>query len=439
MAVSSPRLLRSALALLLIASLIEKPLPAWDAPGHELIATMAYGHLNPKAREAVNALAREMVNPDQAYDAVTLACWMDDLKKNTAMPCHGLFLGWHYIDLGIDPGDPQPSLDPGDDNEVHGNVVQALKRALVVLKGGTDPYIQTKAMACAMVMHLVGDIHQPLHCATKYFLSGGRLHQDAGGNKEEVLNGPPGEKGKFNLHAFWDSAWRASFDEASGCVVLDPRYREQAVHEPQNVRLLAEALAQQPPPPGDDLETHIDQWARESNGIARDFVYPELTVTEGKKYCRLSSVYVSRAATLARQRLGLAAWRLATLLNDTLGADGPIQPPPPYPAGPPDQGYAPKDFASSQGREQATLNQDRDEQPSDGRPENRPSLRDARPAFLAAGRRPTPAPARLADGTGVGRSLGIELFLGGHRRSVRGLFFRGLSRELEPDAVIPAA
>jgi hypothetical protein len=339
MDVSSARLLRWALAFLLIAPLIQQPLAAWDAEGHELVATMAFDRLNPKAQKAVTELAREMQNPDQVYDAITLACWMDDIRKNTAMPYHGMFLSWHYIDIGIDPGDPQPSFEPGGDNDVHGNVVQALKRAVVVLKGGTDPYIKTKAMACAMVMHLVGDIHQPLHCATKYFLSGGGLHQDAGGNKEDVLNGPPGEEKKFNLHAFWDSAWRASFDEASGRVVLDPRYQDNGIHDPQNVRPLAVALEQQPPSPGTDLETHIEQWARESNAIARDFVYRDLTATENKKYCRLGSGYVSKANLLARQRLVLAAWRLATLLNETLGAEGPIPPPPPYPAGPPSQGY----------------------------------------------------------------------------------------------------
>jgi S1/P1 Nuclease len=325
MDVSSASLFRWALALLLIVPLIQKPVAAWDMEGHELIATMAYDRLNPKAQKAVTALAHEMENPDQAYDAISLACWMDDLRKNTAIPYHGMFLSWHYIDIGLDPGDPQPSLDPGDDNELHGNVVQALKRATVVLKGGTDPYIPTKAMACAMVMHLVGDIHQPLHCATKYFISGGTLHNDLGGNKEEVLNGPPDDT-KFNLHAFWDSAWRASFDDASGCVVLDPQYQERGLHDPQMVRALAETLAKEPPLLGTDLEPHFDLWARESNDLARDFVYRELTATESKKYCRLSSVYVSRANLLARQRLVLAAWRLATLLNETLGAARPIQP-----------------------------------------------------------------------------------------------------------------
>ncbi len=324
---SRHKFFRVALALLLLAPSMQEILPAWDAEGHELIATLAYPRLNPKAQKAVTQLAGEMKIPGLPYDAVTLSCWMDDIRKNTALPEHGLFLSWHYIDLGIAPGDPQPPFEPGDDNEVYGNVVQALKRALVVLKGGTDPYVKTKAMACAMVMHLVGDIHQPLHCATKYFVSGGQLRQDAGGNKENVLNGPPGEGEKFNLHAFWDSAYRASFDEGSGRVVLndDPDPFGRKVMELRNGRI----------PTPSELGPDFDAWARESNAIARDFAYREITATDNKKYCRLSSVYVAKANALARQRLVLAAWRLATLLNDTLGAENPVTPPPPYPAGPP--------------------------------------------------------------------------------------------------------
>jgi len=336
-------LLRWVTIAVVVALLLPMPVAAWDASGHELVATMAYARLNPKAQKAVNELACELQNPEQVYDAISLACWMDDLRKNTPMPCHGKFLGWHYIDIGIDPGDPAQPFEPGDDNDEHGNVVQALKRAVVVLQGGTDPYIKTKAVACAIAMHLVGDIHQPLHCSTKYFLSGGQLHQDAGGNKELVLNGPPvtGIPGnaQFNLHAFWDSAWRASFDEATGSVVLDPRYEDKGLHEPQNVRPLAEELERQPLAPGADLRTNIDQWARESNAIGRDFVYRELTATESKKYCRLSSGYVAKARQIARERLVLAAARLAVLLNNTLGSDAPIKPPPPYPAGPPSQGW----------------------------------------------------------------------------------------------------
>jgi len=309
---------------------------AWDADGHQLVAAMAYGRLNPKAQKAVAELAHEIQTPGQPYDAVTIACWMDDLRKNDpALPYHGLFFSWHYIDLGIESGDPEPSWEPGNDNEMHGNVVQALKRAVVVLRGGTDPYIKTKAMACAMAMHLVADIHQPLHAATHYFRLGRELHHDAGGNKEEVINGPAGDA-KFNLHAFWDSAWRASFDQSSGYVVLDERYQDRGVHDPKVVQSLAEILVKEVPGPATDLEAHIDQWARESNQIAQDFVYREITATESRKYCRLSSGYVSRANAIARQRLILAAYRLAVLLNNTLGTETSGNPPPSYPSGPPD-------------------------------------------------------------------------------------------------------
>ncbi len=330
---------RLGLALLLVAVLPENPAAAWDADGHQLIAAMAYGRLNPKAQKAVTDLAREIQTPGQPYDAITMACWMDDLRKNDPeLPYHGQFLSWHYIDLGLNPGDPPPSWTPGDDNEIRGNVVQGLKRAYVVLQGGTDPYIKTKAMACAMAMHLVGDIHQPLHATTKYFrTSDGILHHDAGGTKEMVTNGPPEDKGNFNLHAFWDSAWRASFDEASGCVVLDGRYQDQGAHDPQLIQPLAETLARQGPPSGADLKTDIDAWARESNQLAGDFVYREITASGNPKYCRLSSGYVAKANLLARRQLVLAACRLAVLLNNTLGAEGPLTPPPSYPAGPPSQ------------------------------------------------------------------------------------------------------
>jgi hypothetical protein len=313
--------MRFLFAVLLIAF----PLPAlaWDSAGHEIIATMAYDRLNPKARAAVDELAPEVPNPERVYTGVTLACWMDDLRaQNPLLPNHGRFLSWHYIDIGLDPGDPAPSFEPGDDTDVHGNVVQALKRATAVLKGGTDPYISSKAMACAMVEHLVGDIHQPLHCATKYFVSGGQERNDKGGNDEVVINGPPSTNPRYKstLHSFWDQAWRASFDEASGQVVLDPRFHWSTGQDPALLRAMATELKKQPPPASADLAPNFDQWARDGNDIARSFVYHDLPATENEKVCRLSSAYVAKANAIARDRLVLAAWRLAALLNGTLGS-----------------------------------------------------------------------------------------------------------------------
>jgi len=280
---------------------------------------MAYDRLNPKARQAVDELARAMPSPERVYTPVTLACWMDDLRGNSPLPDHGRFLSWHYIDIGLDPGDPVQPFEPGDDTDLHGNVVQALKRAVAVLKGGTDPYISSKVMACAMVEHLVGDIHQPLHCATKYFLWHGKEYNDKGGNDEGVINGPPGDT-RFNFHSFWDCAWRESFDEVSGLVVPDPRFAWKTGNDPATLRAVATELEKQPPSAAADLNPNFDQWARDGNDIARNFAYRDLTATENKKVCRISSAYVAKANEIAKQRLVLAAWRLAALLNGVLGS-----------------------------------------------------------------------------------------------------------------------
>jgi len=337
-----PRLLTGSMALrsirpllaLLGLALLPTGAPAWDEGGHEIVATISDGLLNAKARAAVEALAPQVPHKGQPYDAITMACWMDDLRsRSEPMPDAGLFLSWHYIDIGLDGGDPKPPFEPGDDNPMRGNAVQGLKRAMVVLQGGTDPYITSPAMACAIAMHLVGDIHQPLHASTKYFYSHGREMDDRGGNREGVDNGPLNEP-RFNLHAFWDSAWRATMDD-QGHVMLDERFKPGRVHHPDEIAEVAEEMAHDDAPTaGTDLEPHFDSWALESNQVARSFVYRDLTPTESLKYCRLSSSYITEANRIARQRLVLAAYRLATLLNETLGADHPGPAPAPYPAGP---------------------------------------------------------------------------------------------------------
>jgi hypothetical protein len=309
---------------------------AWDPDGHEIVATIAFDQLNPKARAEALALAPEVTGPEKAYNPVTIACWMDDLRgRHADLPYQGLFFAWHYIDFGLDPHDPVPALEPGRDNETSGNVVTALKRVMVVLQGGSDPYVKSKAMAYAMASHLVGDIHQPLHAAAYFYQdANGRWSNDAGGNRVVVINGPATEA-TYNLHYFWDAAWRVSFDEASGRVVVDPRYEDWTRHDAELVRPLAEELeATLKPDAGTSLYPDFEGWARESNRLAREVVYARLTLTENHKLARISAEYTALAQPLARRRLVLAGYRLAALLNATLGAASPGPAPPSYPAGP---------------------------------------------------------------------------------------------------------
>ncbi|MEJ0000781.1 MAG: S1/P1 nuclease [Verrucomicrobiota bacterium] len=245
------------------------PARAWDACGHEIVATVAYAHLNPKARAAVDQLAPQMKNPDLTYDAVTIACWMDDIKHNPAMPYHGEFLSWHYIDIPINDPGHLPPFNPGDDNPVHGDIVQALKRVQVVLEGGTDPYLTSPALALAMAEHLLGDLEQPLHCATRVLPAapGHPAHDDRGGNDERLVNGPPGDP-KANLHAFWiRPGARRSTPRRQHRLRRKVR-RPTGKHDAQQVRALADELAARPMADPSLLSVSFDHWARESNDSA---------------------------------------------------------------------------------------------------------------------------------------------------------------------------
>ncbi len=329
--------MRSIAWLFAILIAATSPIRAWDPDGHLLVATIAYDHLNPKAKTAVDQLAPQVVSPGDLYNPITLSCWMDDLRgQYPNLPYRGDFFPWHYIDFGLSPNDPKPDVEPGQDNETAGNAVTALKRAYVVLQGGTDPYIKTPAMALAIATHLVGDIHQPLHGATWFHQeANGRWMNDAGGNRVTVINGPSFEK-TYNLHYFWDAAWRASFDPATGRVEVDKLHENWNHHAAATVSALARELEVSLKPADTvRLTPDFEAWALESNQIARDVVYPRLTFTENHKIARISADYVALANPLARQRMVLAGYRLAALLNATLGAATPGPVPPSYPAGPP--------------------------------------------------------------------------------------------------------
>jgi hypothetical protein len=229
----SKRLFPSFVAIF-FALTISQSVQAWDAGGHEIVAWVAMDHLNPKAKARLDELTKKLKGP-WPFNPINVACWMDVLKGNhPGMPYLGLYKPWHYIDFGLKDTDPLPALVPGGDNEQSGNAVVAFQRILVVLKGGTDPYIPAPEIAVAMSMHIVGDIHQPLHASTEYYMGpDGKLTTDRGGNRVAILNSPVDKKGDhLNLHAFWDGAWRLIWDDSTSQVSLDSTYDDPGTRAP---------------------------------------------------------------------------------------------------------------------------------------------------------------------------------------------------------------
>ncbi len=172
-----------------------------------------------------------------------------------------------------------------------------LARQLSILADETQT-LQRRNRALKWVVHLVGDIHQPLHAAT---------HGDRGGNSVEVaFFGERGADGRLNLHAVWDfhlvRRWVSERGGERAVVSSLVGAADRAVWE----------------------RGSITDWIGESHAIARDVVYAALPAVVSCAHgiagvVAIDQAYYSKAAPIVETQIGKAGVRLARILNETLG------------------------------------------------------------------------------------------------------------------------
>ena len=311
-----PRMLRHLIAVLVFVSVM--PLArAWDPLGHMLTMKIAYDGLTPKARAELDAaIARfnEKEKPDAPYDAVTAACWMDDARSRTKE-----FNAWHYVDLPFTrEGTPIP-----DGSQQKPDVIWATGQCENIVKGKAEEEGVDRDQALVMALHLVGDIHQPLHTTE---------HHDFGGNRARISNlkDVPVDllfsKGG-NLHFFWDSAYRREFKDGEvGVSYASPPYSPEAPvaghREARKIvaREAAEIEKKYPPESFGDVKSgSASDWALETHALGYDLAYGKLPA--GKPVA-LDKDYVDASRTCAEKRIALAGYRLGALLNKLLDPPG---------------------------------------------------------------------------------------------------------------------
>jgi hypothetical protein len=136
------------------------PVRAWGNKGHRLIARVAESHLSDKARAAVNKIL------DQDEDMADASTYADDHKQEIKGSAP-----WHYVNVPI-------SADKYDDKfcAANGCVVSKIKEFRDVLKDKNNS-LEDRQMALRFVIHLIGDVHQPLHVGDD---------DDRGGNQVQV-------------------------------------------------------------------------------------------------------------------------------------------------------------------------------------------------------------------------------------------------------------
>lgn len=233
----------------------------WGQKGHDVTAYIAEQHLAPAAKEAVNDLL-------DGKSMVYWACWLDN-ASNT--PEYAYTKTWHYknVDEGVKYEDMTPNPK--------GDAVTAVKSSIETLKSTTASRDE-KVLALKILIHVVGDMHQPMHMGHA---------TDLGGNQVKI---------KFfnrdrNLHGVWDSdlidgAHKWSFTEWQ--VQLDRLSEAQE-----------EALT----------KGSIDDWAKETMAITTQ-VYKATPAGTDLRYND-----IARWTPIIEQQVLTGGIRLAYLLN----------------------------------------------------------------------------------------------------------------------------
>lgn len=282
---------------------------AWDAAGHMLTGQIAWDNCTPKARAAVRELVVTLdnqFNHGHPYNFVTAPCWMDDLRS---LPREQyLWSKWHYVD--------GPKVGDGTDFKVPEgpNVVWAIEENLKSLR---DPATskEDRAKAVGMLMHFVGDIHQPLHATT---------WDDQGGNGYVIMGVPFSDlmpKMKANLHTYWDKAFR--FDGKDGQIVemwksTDVETRPVSPGETiiaEQAALLEKQFPREALPELKE-KGNAEAWARESHVLGCTKAYPPGDHPHDTEVRKLEPDFVHQSQDIAARRIAIAGYRMADLLNE---------------------------------------------------------------------------------------------------------------------------
>lgn len=251
---------------------------SWNALGHRLIAQIAYDQLTPRTIRRLNRYNHAVDKGYKPMRLVDAAVWLDYLRYQH----DDAYAAMHYIDLSFsDDGTPLPLPSTV-------NAVTAIEQSIHTLK---QPNVSdyNKGVALRVLLHVVGDIHQPMHATSR--VSHRYPDGDRGGNDMALAKNSIAK----NLHAYWDNG--------AGYLKLNTKKK----HMPSLKRMATQLEHRYPCSPF-SLETDPSQWAKESHEIGRE-AYQTLYHTTP------DHDYQSRSMNIVKKRIAMSGCRLGVLLN----------------------------------------------------------------------------------------------------------------------------
>lgn len=278
---------------------------AWGSDGHMIVALIAQQYLDPDVKKKVDALLKSDNDKLTKKDIASRAVWADkyrDSDRNSKKKTR--YLGtqqWHFVDMEIDGPDfdaacfghpAVPAGQPASKGPAKSCVADKITQFSNELKN-TKTTKAERLRAFKFLLHLVGDVHQPLHAADH--------NNDRGANKVQILYGK--RTAAENLHSYWDHVLvdMLGKDFEVTAATLGKKYENRKT---------------------DWMKGQPADWARESFTLARDVVYklPSNIVLDkhNEKCIQLDQAYDDKSLPVVEQQLAKGGMRLAMILNQAL-------------------------------------------------------------------------------------------------------------------------
>ncbi len=247
---------------------------AWGRLGHRAAGRVAESRLTPRARAAV----RELLDPGESLaDAST---WADEHARGIRGSS-----AWHYVNVPIS----EPRYNASFCGR-GGCVVEKIAEFRRVLADRNAPRARRR-QALRFLVHLVQDLHQPLHVGDD---------NDRGGNELQLHLG---RRETTNLHQVWDSG------------LFRWHYREHAEDE-----LVRDASSRADRPEARAwADGRVEDWADESLALARRAYQNPRTGRMLRRGDEIGLDYVDANGPKAVERVAQSGVRLAAILNEILG------------------------------------------------------------------------------------------------------------------------
>jgi hypothetical protein len=251
---------------------------SFNAEGHHVVAMIAMADLEARAPATAKAVTDLLAKVNR--DLSEAATFPDEIRNS-----HPETKPFHFVDIPFEKGGPANPPLPAEPHVI-AKLVEF--RKFVSDGAGTA---QERVDALSWVIHLTGDIHQPLHCTEH--VTEDHPAGDRGGNSFKL-------RGKAkNLHSLWDSSVDfASMDEDALVLSIMQDHTRDSL--------------------GSDLaKTDVEGWARASFKLAKKYAY---SIAENPANPpKPSASYLKQANKIGRRQAALAGYRLADQFASVFG------------------------------------------------------------------------------------------------------------------------